>query len=95
MLSGAAILMRVRPDVLYVPFAGNHESAEYRGSKELLLDAAYAEAQLGGYRLLDYGIATEQGVPNEGLIAFKTRIGLSPHTRTTWRKTWDTPLDAP
>lgn len=92
---GAAILMRVRPDVLYVPFAGNHESAEYRGSKELLLDAAYAEAQLGGYRLLDYGIATEQGVPNEGLIAFKTRIGLSPHTRTTWRKTWDTPLDAP
>jgi hypothetical protein len=95
LMVGAAILMRVRPDVLYLPFAGNHESAEFRGSKELLLDAAYAEAQAGGYRLLDYGIATEQGVPNEGLIDFKTRIGLSPHTRTTWRKTFEDASDLP
>lgn len=78
----AAICARVREDVLYVYAWGDAQKNEYAPTVHLAR-TIYEEACYGGYRLLDAGISTVQGVPNAGLIRFKESLGFTPSVKAT------------
>lgn len=45
-------------------------------------------ARTNGFGLLDLGISTRQGVPNEGLLRFKRHLGAEISEKVTYRKAW-------
>lgn len=45
-------------------------------------------ARANGFGLLDLGISTRQGVPNEGLLRFKRHLGAEISEKVTYRKAW-------
>ena len=77
-----AICLRLSPDILYVYAWGDMEGAEHSPCV-LLACGIYDWCAMNGVKLMDIGTATEDGVPNEGLIAFKTRLGFSPSLKVT------------
>ena len=52
-----------------------------------LADNLYAFCQREQVELLDIGTATDNGVPNLGLMKFKERLGCRPSLKLTFAKT--------
>jgi|GEM_PF-4578396 len=85
---GASITIRISAHVFYIAHIADRAGTGLNGVQELLIDEAYAEAYRRGCRLLDFGISTERGVPNDGLIRFKRECGFSSASRVTFMKVW-------
>ena len=85
-LVGAAVTLRLSREIHAIAYLGHRPEVDNLTVQELLIEAAYTQAQQQSCRLLDFGIATERGVRNEGLITFKSRLGFTPGPRTTWAK---------
>ena len=78
----AAICLRVRSDILMCYAWGDAEKNEFAPTVPLC-GRIYEEACFMSCRLLDVGISTESGVPNEGLIRFKEGLGFTPSVKVT------------
>jgi hypothetical protein len=85
-LAAAAICLAVRPEVLYVLYWGDADGMETYSPIVLLASEIYGFCQQHRYALFDAGISTVEGVPNEGLVNFKRRLGFSASLKLTYIK---------
>lgn len=82
----AAVCVRLSPQALYVFYLGEADGAEKQSPVTLLVAHVYQWCADHGVTLLDLGIATEGGVPNEGLMAYKRNLGCDISPRYTLAK---------
>jgi len=76
-LIAAAIVYSINAEIDYVFYWGDLPGFERFSPVTLLADHLYARAQSSGKKLLDLGISTVNGIPNEGLVRFKTTLGAT------------------
>jgi predicted N-acyltransferase len=82
----ANVSLLVSPDVLYVFYWGEVRGVEKLSPVTVLADGIYRECQRRGVRLLDIGIATVDGAPNHGLVAYKRNLGCTASLKLTLTK---------
>lgn len=85
-LLAAAICMAVQRHVLYVLYWGDVDGVETYSPIVLLAADIYAFCQRTGYLVFDAGISTLNGIPNEGLINFKQRLGFRASLKPTFTR---------
>jgi len=85
-LIACAIGVLVSKDILYYFLPADHEEYLSFSPTVLLLKSMYEYSLEHQITLLDLGIATSGGVPNEGLIRFKENVGGIPSLKITYRK---------
>ena len=83
-LVSAAICFRIKPDVLYVFAWGDSGVSEYAPTI-MLASHIYDYCRDNNIPIFDVGIATERGVPNDGLMTFKSNIGFKQSLKLTMR----------
>lgn len=71
----AAIVFEVAPRVVQVIYWGNLEEAAAFRPMNFLAYRVFAFYYQKGYKLVDIGPSSKEGVPNRGLISFKESIG--------------------
>ena len=76
----AALLYRLRPDIELVEYWGDHHDLD-RSPMNRLAEEVCNRAIDEGVRLVDLGISSVNGVPNDGLIQFKQSIGAAAELR--------------
>ncbi|MFC5409434.1 GNAT family N-acetyltransferase [Larkinella bovis] len=74
-LIAACLGIRVTPDILYYFLPADHEEYLSFSPSVLLIESLYSYCQQHHISLLDLGISTSKGIPNEGLIRFKKHLG--------------------
>jgi len=79
----ASVCLSIAPGVLYVFYLGEADGAERRSPVTLLVSHIYDWCRDRGVELLDLGVATEAGTPNEGLMAYKRNLGFDVSPRYT------------
>ena len=81
----SAICIHITPQYLYVFYWG--EDPEFRREMPVLLlvDGLVDFAYQNDITVIDIGISTDQSIPNEGLIEFKTALGFQPTPKLTYR----------
>ncbi len=82
----ASICMRLSPDVLYVFYLGDVDGVAKLSPVTLLVAHVHEWCRAQSIALLDLGIATEGGVPNEGLMAYKRNLGFEVSPKYTLTK---------
>lgn len=82
-LLAACIALRVHPQVLYYFLPCNHPHYYVFSPMVPLLNAMYEYAQQEGISFLDLGISSVEGIINEGLSAFKERMGANRGSKKT------------
>lgn len=83
-LSAIGIAVWVSTDILYVFYVA--DALEYRKYSPvvLLYQGIYNYALKHGARMMDLGCATLNGVPNQGLSAFKKSLGTKSSPKRNW-----------
>lgn len=76
----AALLYRLRPDIELVEYWGDHHDLG-RSPMNRLAEEVCTRAIEEGVRLVDLGISSVDGEPNDGLIQFKQSIGATAELR--------------
>lgn len=76
----AALLYRLRPDIELVEYWGDHHDLD-RSPMNRLAEEVCSRAIDEGVRLVDLGISSVDGEPNDGLIQFKQSIGANAELR--------------
>ncbi len=76
----SALLYRLRPDIELVEYWGDAHDLQ-RSPMNRLAEEVCATAIDEGVRLVDLGISSVNGVPNDGLIQFKQSIGADAELR--------------
>ena len=61
--------------ILYYFMPADHSDYLNYSPTTMLVDGLYQYCQQNGFVLLDLGISTSKGIPNEGLIRFKHNLG--------------------
>ena len=61
--------------ILYYFMPADHSDYLTSSPTTMLVDGLYQYCQQNGFVLLDLGISTSKGIPNEGLIRFKHNLG--------------------
>lgn len=72
---GAALCVVVRSDILYVYAWGERAGAEKSSPVTPIAHAIHDYARIAGFRLVDLGTSSVNGVVNPGLVAFKRSLG--------------------
>jgi hypothetical protein len=83
----AAICVVVNPRLLYVYAWGEVPGIERLSPVTAIADAIYRHARAQGFRRLDLGTSSVQGVVNPGLFAFKKSLGAAPSIKLFLSKT--------
>ncbi|MCU0428669.1 MAG: GNAT family N-acetyltransferase [Cytophagaceae bacterium] len=81
-----AVGVRVRSDILYFFLPADDHRYLNLSPMALLKEGMYLYCQEQSIGILDYGIGTVGGVPNEGLIRFKKNMGGSHSPKRTYIK---------
>ena len=84
-LAAAALLYRVTPDVEYVVAWGDDCAQRSRRVMNVLAYYLVETAITHGTRVIDLGISSVDGVPDEGLINFKQGVGAVTGLRLNFR----------
>lgn len=84
-LMSAAICFRIKPDVFYIWAWGDTGPSEYAPTI-MLASCIYDYCRDENIKILDAGISTEKGIPNEGLMLFKSNLGFKQSLKITMRK---------
>jgi hypothetical protein len=82
----SSICVKVSSSVLYVFYWGDRPGYEQFSPVTLLAQSIYDYAQQARFNLIDFGTATNRGVPIYGLINFKREIGCFPSPKSTYVK---------
>jgi hypothetical protein len=85
-LAALTVTVRINRQILYNFYPADNEDFLTYSPAVLLTAKLYELAYQEGYKLLDLGIATDDGVPNHGLIRFKERLGGVYSPRVTYVK---------
>ena len=80
------VTVRINDRILYNFYPADSEDFLTYSPTVLLTSELYELAYQEGYKLLDLGIATSGGVPNNGLMRFKERLGGVSSPRITYVK---------
>lgn len=83
-IAALAVTIRINEDILYNFYPADHEDFLGYSPAVLLTDGLYRVAKDEGYRMLDLGIATDNGAPNHGLMRFKRHLGGEPSEKLTF-----------
>ncbi len=75
LIIAAGIGVKVRSDILYNFLPADHIDYSAYSPMVLLNKGMYDYCRDGGYQIYDLGIATVNGIRNEGLIKFKEHLG--------------------
>jgi len=67
----SAIFYRNHPEIIYAVFWGDKEIARPLRAMDFLAFNLWSYYKDLGFKYIDVGISTEEGIPNEGLIRFK------------------------
>lgn len=67
----SAIFYRSHDDICYAVFWGDNDEGRSLRAMDFLLLNLFAYYKEVGFRYIDLGISTENGMPNEGLLRFK------------------------
>ncbi|WMJ74790.1 GNAT family N-acetyltransferase [Cytophagaceae bacterium ABcell3] len=78
--------VRVNSRILYNFFMAADPDYKSDSPTIMLLEELYNYAHCHGYEILDYGMASEKGAPNHGLIRFKERTGGIPSLKPVFKK---------
>ena len=73
----AAVCLELAPCILYVLYWGDCDGMRTYSPVAMLAANIYAFCQHNGFKVLDVGISTLQGVPNYGLMNFKRNLGFT------------------
>lgn len=82
----ASVCMRVSSEVLYVFYLGDVDGVAKLSPVTLLVAHVHEWCRAQSIALLDLGIATEGGVPNDGLMTYKRNLGFEVSPRYTLTK---------
>lgn len=82
----ASVCMRVAPHALYVFYLGEVDGVERLSPVTLLVSHIHDWCRDHQIAFLDLGIATEGGLPNEGLMAYKRNLGFDVSPKYTLQK---------
>jgi hypothetical protein len=85
----AAVAIRINREILYTFYLGDVPRTRNVSPVVFLLDGIYNYSEQMGFKLLDLGISTDQGVLNFGLYNFKKNLGAMDSIRTVWSKMLD------
>ncbi len=85
-MAAGAVCIVIRPDILYVFYWGDVAGYEQYSPVVYVAEKLYSFAMGAGFKLLDIGISTLQGVPNYGLIKFKEAMGFQASLKLTFSK---------
>lgn len=67
----SAVFYRFESKIAYAVFWGDNESGRPLRAMDLLVIQLWSHYKSDGFRIIDLGISTESGIPNEGLLRFK------------------------
>jgi len=71
----ASVCIRINPEILYVFYWGDLPEAHAMSPVAFHASNLYGYCQKENVKILDIGTATDDGVPNVGLMTFKERLG--------------------
>ncbi len=77
------VTISVSAGILYTFYLADEEKYLFASPVIFLISGIYDFCRQNGYHLLDLGIATENGVINEGLAHFKQRLGAGQSIKKT------------
>ncbi|SDL04380.1 Acetyltransferase (GNAT) domain-containing protein [Catalinimonas alkaloidigena] len=84
--AAVGLVVVISPSILYTFYVGDVEEFRTHSPAVMLYQGIYYWGVTKGYRLLDFGIGTDQTEPNEGLMQFKRMLGGEPSLKFTFRK---------
>ncbi len=87
-IAALSVTIEVNTQILYNFYPADHPDYLGFSPTVLLMQGIYEFAQKNKFNLLDLGISTEQGRPNQGLIRFKECLGAKPSLKYTFLKTF-------
>jgi hypothetical protein len=93
LLTASAIFYRCHPGICYAVFWGDNETGRPLRAMDYLAYQLWNYYKDMGYKYIDLGISTEQGIPNEGLLRFKESHDAFSSLR--YRFTWYVPHGCP
>lgn len=82
----SAVCLSISSDYLYIFYWG--ENPQYRNLSPVikLAQQLYSFAMSAGFKKMDIGISTENSIPNQGLMDFKTNLGCRLTKKITLNK---------
>ena len=82
----ASVCMRLSPRCCYVFYLGEVDGMDRLSPVTLLVSHIHDWCRCHGASMLDLGIATESGVPNEGLMTYTRNLGFDVSPKYTLEK---------
>lgn len=86
---GGLLLFRAAPEIALSFYTARTDSPAAERCMNLLTERALLECHARGYRWLDFGTSSRDGVLNAGLAEFKEGFGGVAFARETWRLVFD------
>jgi Acetyltransferase (GNAT) domain len=80
----ALVGIQVCADVMYIFCPASNPRYQQFSPMVLLINELYDYCQQVNYKILDWGIATEKGIKNLGLINFKQKMGAISSKKLSW-----------
>ncbi len=74
-IAAATICVKVGPNILYNYLPASPNRYNHISPMVLLMEGVYNYCQHNDFSMLDLGVSSEKGEPQEGLLTFKERIG--------------------
>ncbi len=84
MLAAVGITIKINDEILYTFYLADNEEYLKDSPTTFLLSGIYDYAKQNKYKILDFGIATDKGVLNEGLAKFKQSLGAKMSGKVTY-----------
>lgn len=69
------VTIKVNDNIVYTFYLADDENYLKNSPTTFLLSGIYEYGKQNNYKILDFGIATDKGILNEGLAKFKVRLG--------------------
>ena len=69
------VTIKINDDILYTFYLADDDKYLKDSPTTFLLSGIYEYAKQNSYKILDFGIATDKGILNEGLAKFKQSLG--------------------
>ncbi|WP_314036960.1 GNAT family N-acetyltransferase [Xanthocytophaga flava] len=85
-LAALTVTVRINKDILYNFYPADNEYFLNYSPSVFITSEVYKIAQQEGYKMVDLGIATDQSVPNYGLMRFKSNLGAENSLRLSFCK---------
>ena len=78
------VTIKINDDILYTFYLADDEDFLKDSPTTFLLSGIYEYCKQNNYKILDFGIATDKGILNEGLSRFKQSLGASMSEKKTY-----------